>query len=140
MRTDLQHCRATRRRRRGGRPRGPSAQTPAGPQRNKNIRPPVGPDDDPLRMQVLAPILLSPFDPDTIYFGAQSLFRSRDRGDTWEKLTADLSYNDKTKLGDIPYQLVITISESPKKKGLSTPVRTTAIACVAWMMARRGRS
>ena len=69
-------------------------------------------------MQVLAPILLSPHDPDTVYFGAQYLFRSKNRGDTWEKLTDDLSYNDKTRLGDIPHQLVITISESPKKKGL----------------------
>ena len=69
-------------------------------------------------MQVLAPILLSPHDPDTVYFGAQYLFRSKNRGDTWEKLTDDLSYNDKTRRGDIPHQLVITISESPKKKGL----------------------
>ena len=69
-------------------------------------------------MQVLAPILLSPLDPDTIYFGAQYLFRSHDRGDTWDRLTPDLSYNDRTRLGDVPHQLVITISESPKKKGL----------------------
>ena len=83
-----------------------------------NIRPPAVTPDDPLRMQVLAPILISPHDPDTIYFGAQYLFRSKDRGNTWEKLTDDLSYNDKKKIGDIPHQLVITISESPKKKGL----------------------
>jgi len=94
------------------------AGVPPGPQRATTIRPPVGPNEDPLRTQVLAPILLSPFDPDTIYFGAQSLFRSHNRGDTWERLTGDLSYNDRTRLGDIPHQLVITISESPKKKGL----------------------
>ncbi len=29
-----------------------------------------------------------------------------------------MSYNDKAKIGDVPHQLVITISESPKKKGL----------------------
>lgn len=97
-------------------PAGAGAQ--AAPQRNKNILPEVGPADDPLRMQVLAPILMSPHDPDTIYFGAQALYRSKNRGDTWEKLTADQSYNDKTKIGDIPHQLIITISESPKKKGL----------------------
>ncbi len=95
-----------------------AAGAPAGPQRTTNIRPPIGPDDDPLRMQVLAPILLSPHDPDTVYFGAQYLFRSKDRGDTWEKLTEDQSYDDKTRLGDIPHQLIITISESPKKQGL----------------------
>jgi len=90
---------------------------PSGPQRNTNIRPPAA-DNDPLRMQVLAPIELSPHDPNTIYFGSQYLFRSRDRGDHWEKLTGDLSYGDKGKMGDIPHQLVISISESPKKKGL----------------------
>ncbi len=91
---------------------------PTGPQRDTNIRPANVTPDDPLRMQVLAPILISPHDPDMIYFGAQYLFRSKDRGNTWEKLTDDLSYNDKTRRGDVPHQLVITISESPKKKGL----------------------
>ena len=95
-----------------------AAAPPAGPQRTTNILPRIGPNDDPLRMQVLAPVLLSPFDPKTVYFGAQYLFRSRDRGDTWEKLTGDLSDNDKSKLGDIPYQVVISIAESPKQKGL----------------------
>jgi photosystem II stability/assembly factor-like uncharacterized protein len=102
----------------GGGAAGRGAAAPAGPQRDTNIRPPTAQGDDPLRMQVLAPILLSPHDPDTVYFGAQSLFRSKNRGETWEKLTGDLSYNDKSRLGDIPHQLVITISESPKKKGL----------------------
>ena len=94
------------------------ATPPAGPQRDKNIRPPVKPGEDPLRMQVLAPIEISPHDPNTVYFGTQYLYRSRDRGDTWERLTGDLSFGDKSKIGDIPHQLVITISESPKKKGL----------------------
>jgi photosystem II stability/assembly factor-like uncharacterized protein len=102
----------------GGGAAGRGAAAPAGPQRDTNIRPPTAQGDDPLRMQVLAPIILSPHDPDTVYFGAQYLFRSKNRGETWEKLTGDLSYNDKTRLGDIPHQLVITISESPKKKGL----------------------
>jgi photosystem II stability/assembly factor-like uncharacterized protein len=96
----------------------PGAGAQAGPQRDTNIRPPTAQGDDPLRMQVLAPILLSPHDADTVYFGAQALYRSKNRGDTWEKLTGDLSYNDKKRIGDIPHQLVITISESPKRKGL----------------------
>lgn len=105
----------------GGPPAGAAtagAGAQAGPQRDRNIRPPVAAGEDPLRMQVLAPIQISPHDPNTVYFGAQSLYRSRDRGDTWEKLSADMSYNDKAKIGDVPHQLVITISESPKKKGL----------------------
>jgi hypothetical protein len=100
----------------GGRTGGEGA--PVGPQRDKSIRPAITPGEDPLRMQVLAPIHLSPHDPDTVYFGTQYLYRSRDRGDTWERVTGDVSYGDKAKIGDIPHQLIITISESPKKKGL----------------------
>lgn len=119
-RTDLSIAAAPRGAGAGGQAGGrqAAAPQPAGPQRTKNVRPPAVPGDDPLRMQVLAPLLLSPFDPNTIYFGAQYLFRSRNRGDAWEKLTGDLSSNDKTQLGDIPYQDVISISESPKKQGL----------------------
>lgn len=103
----------------GGAPAaGVAPPAPAGPQRTTNITPRVGQGEDPLRMQVLAPIELSPHDPDTVYFGTQYLYRSRNRGETWEKLTGDLSYGDKAKIGDIPHQLVITIAESPKKKGL----------------------
>ena len=92
-------------------------------------------------MQVLAPILLSPHDPNTVYFGAQYLFRSRDRGDTWEKLTGDLSYDDKTRLGDIPHQLVITISESPKKNGLDLYRHRRRARCTCrWTTARSGRN
>ncbi|HEX6323144.1 MAG TPA: hypothetical protein VFZ36_05410 [Vicinamibacterales bacterium] len=101
---------------RGGGGRGEAP--PAGPQRDTSIRPAIKPGEDPLRMQVLAPIHLSPHDPDTVYFGTQYLYRSRDRGETWERVTGDMSYGDKTKIGDIPHQLIITISESPKKKGL----------------------
>ena len=103
---------------RGGGGAAGAAGAPAGPQRDTNILPRTAQGDDPLRMQVLAPIHLSPHDPDTVYFGAQYLFRSKNRGDTWERLTPDQSYNDKTRIGDIPHQLIITISESPKKKGL----------------------
>lgn len=117
-RTDYRIAAAPRGGGAGAAGRAGGAATPAGPQRDKEIRPPVAAGEDPLRMQVLAPIQISPHDADTVYFGAQSLYRSRDRGETWEKVSADMSYNDKTKLGDVPHQLVITISESPKKKGL----------------------
>jgi hypothetical protein len=98
--------------------RGAGGGEPTGPQRTTNIRPEIAAGADPLRMQVLAPIELSPHDPDTLYFGTQYLYRSRDRGDTWERVTGDMSYGDETRIGDIPHQLIITISESPKKQGL----------------------
>jgi len=98
-------------------PAGTPPPQPAGPQRTTRIRP-ADPADAKLRAQWLAPVALSPFDPNTVYFGAQFLFRSRDRGDHWDKLTGDLSAGDKNQLGEVPYQVVITIGESPKTKGV----------------------
>jgi len=48
----------------------------------------------------------------------QYLFRSRDRGDTWERISPDLTYNTKSEMGDIPYHTIFSISESPLKFGL----------------------
>jgi hypothetical protein len=102
----------------GGGAAAAGAPPPTGPQRTTSITPRVAQGEDPLRMQVLAPIEISPHDSNTIYFGTQYLYRSRNRGDTWERVTPDMSYGDKARIGDVPHQLVITISESPKKKGL----------------------
>lgn len=71
-----------------------------------------------LRGQWVAPFIISPHNPSIIYHGMQYLFRSRDRGDTWERISPDLSYNIKSELGDIPYQTLFSISESPLKFGL----------------------
>ena len=49
------------------------------------------------RFQWTAPIELSPHDPATIYHGANVLFRSRDRGETWIIISPDLTRNDKRK-------------------------------------------
>ncbi|MFH2108703.1 MAG: hypothetical protein ABII93_08555 [Chrysiogenia bacterium] len=71
-----------------------------------------------LRGQWLAPFILSSHNPDIIYHGMQYLFRSLDRGDTWEKISPDLTYNNKSARGDIPYQTLFSISDSPLKYGL----------------------
>jgi len=41
-----------------------------------------------------------------------------DRGDNMVKISPDLTYNDPKRLGDIPYQTLFAISESPLKFGL----------------------
>src|SRR5882724_6303901 len=41
-----------------------------------------------------APIHMSPNDKGTIYLGAQFLFRSRDHGESWERISPDLTTND----------------------------------------------
>ncbi len=87
-------------------------------ERTKRIKPRVYESEPPLRGQWIAPFILSPHNPDIIYLGMQYVFRSTDRGDTWEKISPDLTYNDPKKIGDIPYQTVITLSESPGMYGL----------------------
>jgi photosystem II stability/assembly factor-like uncharacterized protein len=82
------------------------------------ITPKIPVSDGYLRGQWLSPILLSAHNPDVVYFGGQFVFRSGDRGDTWEKISADLTGNDPTQLGDIPYQTVFALSESPQRPGL----------------------
>ena len=43
------------------------------------------------------PIHMSPNEKGTIYIGAQFLFRSRDHGQTWERISPDLTTNDPEK-------------------------------------------
>jgi photosystem II stability/assembly factor-like uncharacterized protein len=84
----------------------------------KSIYPSVYPNEPPLRGQWLAPIILSPQDPNIVYLGLQYLFRSKNRGDTWERISPDLTYNTASEMGDIPYHTLITVSESPLMHGL----------------------
>jgi len=71
-----------------------------------------------LRGQWVAPFILSSHNPQIIYHGMQYLFRSMNRGDSWERISPDLTHNDSNKMGDIPYQTIFAISESPLKFGL----------------------
>ncbi len=84
----------------------------------KSITPRLSPADGVLRGQWLTPIILSPHDPSTLYYGGQFVFRSTNRGDTWERISPDLTYNDPKMLGDIPYQTLFALSESPMRAGL----------------------
>lgn len=81
-----------------------------------------------------AGLLLSPHDPATLYAGARHLFRSRDRGLTWEDLGDMTTGVDRATLplmgrlpdehtlsidDGVPYYPGITaIAESPRRKGL----------------------
>lgn len=86
--------------------------------RSENIMPPVPEGVDRLRGQWLAPFILSPHNPGIIYYGSQFVFRSMNEGESWEQISPDLSYNDENKKGDIPYQTIFSISESPLKFGV----------------------
>ena len=76
-------------------------------------------DDEPrLRGQWLAPFILSPHNPNILYHGMQYVFRSLDRGDTWERISPDLTAFTPSEAGDIPYHTIFALSESPLKYGL----------------------
>jgi photosystem II stability/assembly factor-like uncharacterized protein/outer membrane lipoprotein-sorting protein len=63
---------------------------------SRDIQPKAG-YHEKLRYNWNTPILASPTQKGTIYIGAQFLFRSRDRGDTWERISPDLTTNDPEK-------------------------------------------
>src|SRR3984885_11702557 len=84
-----------------------------------------------LRFNWNTPLALSPHEPGTIYMGAQYLMRSRDHGQTWERISPDLSTNDPHKQmqeqsGGITvdnsaaemHTTIYSISESPLQPGL----------------------
>ena len=80
---------------------------------------PARPQGQPrLRYNWIAPIALSPHNPAILYAGAQVLFRSLNRGDSWEEISPDLTTNDPDKIGrNVPYCTITTIAESPLKPG-----------------------
>ena len=83
----------------------------------------IRPKDPDLRGQWMAPIIASVHRPGLIYAAFQYVFRSPDRGDTWERISADLSDNDAAAMlprssAGIPYQTVVALAESPRRQGL----------------------
>ena len=85
---------------------------------DKSIMPPVPQGVESLRGQWMAPFIISPHNPRIIYHGTQFLHRSMNMGESWEKISPDLTYNIPGKSGDIPYQTIFSISESPFEFGL----------------------
>ncbi|HYU16574.1 MAG TPA: hypothetical protein VEL05_10900, partial [Candidatus Acidoferrum sp.] len=92
----------------------------------RDIQPKAG-FKEKLRLNWNAPIHVSPTRKGTIYIGAQFLFRSSNRGDTWERISPDLTTNDPMKQkqeesGGVTvdnssaemHTTIYSISESPK--------------------------
>jgi hypothetical protein len=64
-----------------------------------DIQPQPGKDEPPLIWNWDTPLIISPHSPTRLYFGANILFRSDDRGDTWQAISADLTRGiDRNKL------------------------------------------
>ncbi len=100
-----------------------------------NIQPEVGRNEDPLRWNWDSPIIISPHSHTRLYFAADRLFRSDDRGDSWQVVSGQLSRGlDRDKLpvmGKIWsidavaknqstafFGNASALAESPKKEGL----------------------
>jgi photosystem II stability/assembly factor-like uncharacterized protein len=62
----------------------------------RDIQPKAG-YHEKLRFNWNTPIAVSLAQKGTLYIGAQFLFRSRDKGDTWERISPDLTTNDPEK-------------------------------------------
>ena len=59
------------------------------------IRPQNGLDEPYERFNWDAPILVSQHDPKRIYFGSQRVWRSENRGDSWNPISSDLTKNEE---------------------------------------------
>ncbi len=82
------------------------------------------------RMQWTAPTVHSPHDPNVLYHTGNHVFRTTDEGTTWERLSPDLTRNDKSKLGPSGgpitkdntgaeyYCTVFAFAESPVERGV----------------------
>ena len=91
------------------------------------IKPQPNYGEGKLRFNWNTPIHISPNEKGTIYIGAQYLFRSRDHGQTWDRISPDLTTNDPEKQkqeesGGVTvdnsaaetHTTIYSISESPK--------------------------
>ncbi|HVA28940.1 MAG TPA: hypothetical protein VNF68_12225, partial [Candidatus Baltobacteraceae bacterium] len=89
----------------------------------------LGADAYKYRSAWVAPVAVSPLEPSALYFGAQYLMKTVDGGQTWTKVSPDLTRNDKSKqvwsgrpvtrdgAGTEVYDTIASIAESPTTKG-----------------------
>ncbi|HET7038687.1 MAG TPA: hypothetical protein VFH97_02305, partial [Gemmatimonadales bacterium] len=100
-----------------------------------NIVPEAEPGEPGLRWHWDAPLIISPHAPARLYFAANRLFRSDDRGNTWRPVSPDLTRQlDRNRLKMMGrvwsvdavakntstslYGSIVTLAESPVKEGL----------------------
>lgn len=99
------------------------------------IKPDVGPEEAPLRWNWDAPLIISPHNNHTLYFAANRIFKSTNRGDSWELISPDLTQqidrNTLPVMGKVwsvdaiaknqsttIYGNIVALSESPVTPGL----------------------
>jgi photosystem II stability/assembly factor-like uncharacterized protein len=82
------------------------------------------------RFNWTSPLAMSPYDPDTLYYGMERLYKTTDDGHSWSAISPDLTRNDKSRqeasggpiTKDITsveyYDTIFAIAESPLSKGM----------------------
>lgn len=82
----------------------------------KRIHPMPDLGEEKYRYNWQTPILLSGFNQDILYMGANVFFRSMDQGNNMVAISKDLTNGPKT--GNVPFGTIVTLSESPLRFGL----------------------
>jgi photosystem II stability/assembly factor-like uncharacterized protein len=99
------------------------------------LQPQPGKGEPPLRWNWDSPLIISPHSHTRLYFAANKLFRSDDRGDTWQAISGDLTRQvDRNKLPVMGkvwgpdavaknqstsfYGNIVALAESPVKEGV----------------------
>ncbi|NHM03582.1 VPS10 domain-containing protein [Flavobacterium celericrescens] len=80
------------------------------------ISPKASKEEKPYRFNWQTPILLSSHNQDILYMGSNFLHRSMNQGETWEKISEDLTNGAKE--GNVAFGTLTTISESNFQFGL----------------------
>ncbi|HXG58751.1 MAG TPA: glycosyl hydrolase, partial [Thermoanaerobaculia bacterium] len=82
------------------------------------------------RFQWNFPLLFSPHDPDTLYAASQHLWKTTSGGASWERISGDLTRNDRSKMGPSGgpitkdntsveyYGTIFAVAESPLERGV----------------------
>ncbi len=87
------------------------------------------PDKVPYRCHWTPPLAIDPFDPKSVYYGCQVVFKTTNRGQSWNVVSPDLSHRDPKyikssggivadNLGQFAPEVVFAIAPSKIKQGL----------------------
>jgi photosystem II stability/assembly factor-like uncharacterized protein len=81
------------------------------------IRPEAADGEPELRRNWMTPFFISQHNPLTLYYGANVLYKSLDRGDSWWPISPDLTSRPAAQ-GNVPWGSLTTVAESPLRPGL----------------------
>ena len=84
--------------------------------RTIDIQPRSKNGEEALRFAWMTPFFPSDHNDRTLYCGANKVFKSGDRGESWEAISEDLVSEDR--VGNIRYRAITTLAESPLQPGL----------------------